>query len=409
MLTVDTPAQTTSKPVFAQNDPTTDNHLSTTPSLAPAISTTAREPQLAKEFDVMISYCWANKDDVLWIKGALEKRGFSIWFDKERMPEVGDIYDGMWEGISKSKVVCSFLSVHYENSKNCRGELCTARKQKRTIVPIDLDCGPFTWTELITAELLYVDFSDKSHDRNEKMDELVNRIVSALRKQQTSVPPTSWNPPTTMPVTPVISKEELKQLLDPTHIVKIENDVEEVNRKCLPGAREWLLQDVKDWAEDSEASSIFWLVALAGAGKSVVAASAINWLRSAKAVSTTTPRKSSAQAVLGAFFVRKADQSDRNDPFRLVHTLAYQIALKFDVVAQHINELEEAEPGFIGKLNVSRAFKNLLVDPLAKLQSQNANEHVVIVLDALDECGKAHSKGRADFLYALGNITLPKN
>ncbi|KAJ3279942.1 hypothetical protein HK104_001056, partial [Borealophlyctis nickersoniae] len=266
MLTVDTPAQTTSKPVFAQNDPTTDNHLSMTPSPAPVISTNTREPQLAKEFDVMISYRWANKDDVLWIKGALERRGYSIWFDEEQMPEVGDIYDGMWEGISKSKVVCPFLSVHYENSENCKRELKLAADLKRMIVPIRLDCGPFTWAHAITAGLLYVDFSDKSHDKNEKMDELVNLIVSALREQQTSVPPTSSNPPTTMPVTPVISKEELKQLLDPTDIVNMENDVEEVNRKRLPGTREWLLQDVKDWAEDSGASSIFWLVALAGAG-----------------------------------------------------------------------------------------------------------------------------------------------
>ncbi|KAJ3277471.1 hypothetical protein HK104_003266 [Borealophlyctis nickersoniae] len=296
---------------------------------------------------------WANKGDVIWIKGALERRGYSIWFDEERMPEVGDIYDDMWEGISRSKVVCPFLSVHYElspNSKNCKRELETAADLKQSIVPIRLDCGPFKWARVITAGLLFVDFSDKSHDRNKKMDELVNRIVSGL--------------------------EELKQLLDPTDIVKMENVVEEVNRKRLPGTREWLLQDVKDWAEDSGASSIFWLVALAGAGKSVVAASAINEL----------------QAVLGAFFVCKTDQSDRNDPFRLVRTLAYQIALKFDVVAQHIYELEEVEPGFIGKLNVSRAFKNLVVDPLTKLQSQNTNE-----------------QGRADFLYALGNITLPKN
>ena len=57
---------------------------------------------------------WANKDKVLQIKEALMRKGYSIWFDEQRMVRIGNIYKGMYDGLNNSKIVCSFLSVHYE-------------------------------------------------------------------------------------------------------------------------------------------------------------------------------------------------------------------------------------------------------------------------------------------------------
>ncbi|KAJ3030851.1 hypothetical protein HDV00_008636 [Rhizophlyctis rosea] len=360
------------------------------------------------EFDIMFSYCWANKETVIRVKTALQTKGYRIWFDEQRVHEVGNIYKGMYNGLSTSKIVCAFLSVHYENSANCERELCFASDRKQPIVPIRLDCGPFTWSHIITAGTLYVDFSDEEADWSRKIDELVENIESTLSRSHNKphrlpTPVESIAPPQSVianaalaTAEPGMSNTELKALLDPADLVKMANDVDEVYRKRLPGTREWLLADVKRWATDIESasSSVFWLVASAGAGKSVGAASVINELKSA--------------STLGGFFICKADRADRNDPARLIRTVAYQLAIKFPVVAKHIEEVEKEEPGFTKNANVARAFEALIGDSLTKLAATH-NGPVVIVLDALDECGKPNSPDRTDFLSSLSETTLPPN
>ncbi|KAJ3042401.1 hypothetical protein HDV00_007357 [Rhizophlyctis rosea] len=68
---------------------------------------------MKEKYDVMISYCWPNKPQVAAIKDALVARGYRVWYDENRMGEVGHILDGMEEGLTESKVVCVFLSVPY--------------------------------------------------------------------------------------------------------------------------------------------------------------------------------------------------------------------------------------------------------------------------------------------------------
>ncbi|KAJ3039657.1 hypothetical protein HDV00_012001 [Rhizophlyctis rosea] len=387
---------------------------------------TVSTPQQPKEFDVMISYCWTDKDIVVKCKKELEKKGYKIWFDEEQMPRLGDLYDGMYHGISNSKIICSFLSVHYENSANCKRELRTAADRKQIIVPVRLDCGPFTWTHIITGGAVYIDLSQGLAEWDQKVTELVTNIKQALRRHEqqqsaTSIgashpiapitPPTS--PPASPPVQPKLArqkapvtaeeKERLKQLhslLNPVAIGKMKNDIDEISHKRLPGTREWLLDDLKKWATDSTASSVFWLTALAGAGKSVVAATAINELRELEAVN------------LAAYFICKADHADRNNPVQLIHSIAYQLATKFSCIAKHILELEQEEPGFIATANVSRSFRELIVNSLKEvglMGSAARDRFTVIVLDALDECGLSESVERNQFLRAFGEMKLPNN
>ncbi|KAJ3031301.1 hypothetical protein HDV00_008391 [Rhizophlyctis rosea] len=336
--------------------------------------------------------------------------GYTVWLDKEQMARVGNIYDGMLDGLSRSKVICAFLSTAYEASANCKRELQFAADLKLPIIPIRVDCGPFTWSHLLTSGKLYVELWDRPCQDNGspafsgKMEQLENLIRGELAKQANShqhcpvAPAPAINPGTTpapAEEAPAVSKAQLKAILDPSDVLMMENDVEEVSRKRLRGTREWLLKDVKDWATGGKTSPVMWVAASAGAGKSVVAASAIVELRS---------EEKRSDLVLGGFFICKADRADRNDPSRLVRTIAYQIASTFPTIAEHVNGLEADEPGFAKKLNVARAFQLLVIDPLTKVQP---TKPIIIVLDALDECGSPESPDRAALLHSIGNTSLP--
>ena len=72
---------------------------------------------------------------------------------------------------------------HFQNSANCERELCFASDNRKPIVPVRLDSGPFTWSHVITAGALYTDFSDASADWDEKIEELAANIESAAKMQ----------------------------------------------------------------------------------------------------------------------------------------------------------------------------------------------------------------------------------
>ncbi|KAJ3123197.1 hypothetical protein HK098_002121 [Nowakowskiella sp. JEL0407] len=101
--------------------------------------------------------------EVFRIRDALRARAFSVWIDVEQIN--GDIYEAMRDAIVSSKVVVSCLTQKYESSDNCKRELyftAGLRNPSKHIVPIRLDNGPFTWSEFVTAGLLYMGFSNTS-------------------------------------------------------------------------------------------------------------------------------------------------------------------------------------------------------------------------------------------------------
>ena len=69
--------------------------------------------------------------------------------------------------------------------------------------------------------------------------------------------------------------------------------------------------------------------------------------------------------------------------------------------------MEEEEPGFAVSASVSRAFDELVISPLKELQPGDAVKPLVVVLDALDECGKPGSPERVALLRTLGTVAYP--
>ena len=98
------------------------------------------------------------------------------------------------------------------------------------------------------------------------------------------------------------------------------------------GTRKWLLDKINDWAcepyDSANTKQVFWLLAHAGAGKSVVAACA-----------TTVFEK---EKILAASFFCKHDDQDRRSPASLVVSIAYQLSKLrgFEAFASKLLELK---------------------------------------------------------------------
>jgi hypothetical protein len=70
------------------------------------------------KYDLMISYQWSHQKTCLAIKQSLEKLGYRVWMDTEKM--VGDLNDRMAEAVDKSHIILICMSKKYEESQNCK-------------------------------------------------------------------------------------------------------------------------------------------------------------------------------------------------------------------------------------------------------------------------------------------------
>ncbi|KAJ3042247.1 hypothetical protein HK097_002081, partial [Rhizophlyctis rosea] len=156
------------------------------------------EVDKVQKYDVMLSYNWGTQSTVRRIHQSLLKRGYTVWFDLNLMS--GNVYSKMAEAVLGSSVIVPCLTVAYEKSPNCKRELGFAADQARQgkkIVPVRLEEGPFTWSALITAGLLYTQIGEREMESERlwegAMEGLVKEIERALgrvvEEREEEVPP----------------------------------------------------------------------------------------------------------------------------------------------------------------------------------------------------------------------------
>ena len=75
------------------------------------------------KWDVMISYCWVQRDQALKIKQKLEEKGFRIWYDKEQIAKFPSISEALEDGIFHSAAVLLCISSDYGLSSRCEQEV----------------------------------------------------------------------------------------------------------------------------------------------------------------------------------------------------------------------------------------------------------------------------------------------
>lgn len=172
--------------------------------------------------------------------------------------------------------------------------------------------------------------------------------------------------------------------------------------ECLDGTRMDVLDSIMNWVMHSSSpdQNVLCLHGVAGSGKSTIATSIANRLRQ--------------RGLLGAFLFFERDVLDRNDPLLVIRTIAYQIGTHHQQSGAAMASVIEKHPS-VCQFPLSSQFQQLLADILPttpssptpaspkkslrskfrKLLYQRTKEEpstrqhtfLVIVIDALDECG----------------------
>ena len=150
---------------------------------------------------------------------------------------------------------------------------------------------------------------------------------------------------------------------------------QEANRpKCLQDTRVDLLREIRSWATVTDKPNIFLLTGAAGTGKSTVA--------------RTIAEEFEIEGKLGCyiFFQKgKTDSEGSSITSIVIRTIAYNLAKTNSLIAQRITAAvtNDLESSFA---STEIIFKKLLYDPLLLIEN-GIHDPVLIVLDALDECG----------------------
>ena len=177
---------------------------------------------------------------------------------------------------------------------------------------------------------------------------------------------------------------ELKKKLNPPEFSG--NDRPE----CLENTRLQTLQRIDEWVNTEEHPNVLLLIGAAGTGKSTIA--------------TTVAGKYQRRGQLGChiFLVRGS-----SDPENVLESIAYSLAVYSQSIAESlVNQLKNK--GNLGPSNLNTKFGILLQDSLSAVAA-DVGSPILIVLDALDECGTPET--RQGLINALqhGLPSLPSN
>jgi nucleoside-triphosphatase THEP1 len=144
---------------------------------------------------------------------------------------------------------------------------------------------------------------------------------------------------------------------------------------CMPGTRVKILADLKAWASDDLSSSkVYWLVGMAGTGKSTILHTLCEFLDGKNMLG-------------GSFFCSRGSENTRNARL-IIPTIAHSLAstspcIKSEVVKAIENDSKIAEPTYI---NLVDQFNKLIHDPIQVSVGNAVKTYKIIVIDAVDEC-----------------------
>ena len=91
--------------------------------------------KISSNFDLFISYSGDNKNDVYILYDELNKRGYNIWIDKNKII-VGDTDELIKKGIDQSELFMCCATTSYCASEYCLLELKYAVHKKRKVIYI---------------------------------------------------------------------------------------------------------------------------------------------------------------------------------------------------------------------------------------------------------------------------------
>ena len=143
---------------------------------------------------------------------------------------------------------------------------------------------------------------------------------------------------------------------------------------CMAGTRVKILADLEAWASDDLSSKVYWLVGMAGTGKSTI-------------LHTLCEILDRKNLLGGSFFCSRGSENTWNARL-IVPTIAHSLAstspcIKSEVVKAIEEDPKLAEPTYI---NLVDQFNKLIHDPIQVSVGNAIKTYKIIVIDAVDEC-----------------------
>ncbi|CAF0824435.1 unnamed protein product [Rotaria sp. Silwood1] len=111
------------------------------------------------KYDIMISYCCADKDIVHKIQNFLTNEGYNVWFDSAHNHR--NAMEVVADAIENSQFVILCMSDSYKRNNNCKAEAEYAFNSKRLILPLIIRTGykPKGWLASMINNSTYIDFA----------------------------------------------------------------------------------------------------------------------------------------------------------------------------------------------------------------------------------------------------------
>ncbi|KZT34390.1 hypothetical protein SISSUDRAFT_1065366 [Sistotremastrum suecicum HHB10207 ss-3] len=146
---------------------------------------------------------------------------------------------------------------------------------------------------------------------------------------------------------------------------------------CYPNTRIKVIEEITRWFEAAKVidgtktgASIYWLRGHAGSGKSAIAHS--------------ITKKFHDQKCLGSSFFFDASNAVKRRAEDLFSTIARNLASLIPSFAEALVDVIQSSSDVRTTTSVRRQFEELILNPA---QRSKHNGHVIVVIDALDECG----------------------
>ncbi|QRV96470.1 hypothetical protein RhiJN_24488 [Ceratobasidium sp. AG-Ba] len=178
-------------------------------------------------------------------------------------------------------------------------------------------------------------------------------------------------------------RARLKEL-KPAHLASFVKD-----KQCLDGTRTEIIGRLESWADSKEGPSLLWMYGVAGLGKSSIA--------------TSVSKKLHDRGVLAASFFCNRDSPDLRDPRKVLVTIVRGLAQVWEEYAKVVVKIMQDDIN-LDLEHLAQLYDTLIAAPLQALATkERPPKALVIVVDALDECGKVAS--RKQLLTYLSEIT----
>ena len=138
----------------------------------------------------------------------------------------------------------------------------------------------------------------------------------------------------------------------------------------MENTREQTLQSIYGWIAETEHPNVLLLTGGAGTGTSTIV--------------TTVAETCRQLGGLGChlFFLR-----GKSDPSTVLKTIAYNLAVSYSPIARLV-DAEVKQSGELSSATLKSQFEILIRKPLSSVSSE-INYLILIVLDAMDECGSS--------------------